>query len=172
MDWTVRHAIAEDAPAVREIARDSWHAAYDEFLGAEQVEEFTDEWYALGELKDSIAAASERDTASFLLARSGESAVGFAHAGPDPNHDSSAHLIRLYARPRVWGDGVGTALLSRLEDELDARYERLRLVVLADNDVGISFYEATGFDRVEARRSDLDGIDGGTLEEYVYEKSL
>ncbi|QSW99940.1 GNAT family N-acetyltransferase [Haloterrigena alkaliphila] len=68
MEWSVRPAAPDAAPTVREIARESWHAAYDEFLSPETVDEVTDEWYAIDALEDSIAAALERSDRTFLLA--------------------------------------------------------------------------------------------------------
>ncbi|ELY94514.1 GNAT family N-acetyltransferase [Natrialba taiwanensis] len=183
MDWIARQATPTAAPTVREIARESWHAAYDEFLGSAQVERMIDEWYALDELEESIATASDRDDELFVLAvpagdtresdRETADAVGFAHAGSHPDEPTVASLARLYARPPVWGEGIGTVLLERVEADLRATCERLRLTVLADNDIGVSFYESRGFDRVATQVSDLDGADGtGELEEFIYEKRL
>ena len=165
---TVRPATPGDAPIVRDIARESWHAAYDDILGPERVDETTDEWYAVDDLEESIADAAARDDVAFLLAAGDDrDVVGFAHAGVHPDEESIASLIRLYARPSAWGSGVGTALLERIESELSA-CERLRAVVLADNAVGRSFYESNDFERTETRPSDLEA----GLEECVYEKRL
>ncbi|ELZ03903.1 GNAT family N-acetyltransferase [Natrialba asiatica] len=189
MDWTVRRATPELAPAVREIARESWHAAYDEFLGPSQVTTMIDDWYALDGLEESIADAGDREDVSFLVAvpddtdtgadigtgdeRSGDTAVGFAHAGILPDERSTAYLSRLYVRPSVWGDGAGTALIGRIEADVRPHCDRLRLSVLANNEIGISFYESAGFERVETHASDLVNVDGtGELEEFTYEKRL
>ncbi|ELZ01522.1 N-acetyltransferase GCN5 [Natrialba chahannaoensis JCM 10990] len=187
MNWTVHQAPPSAAETIREIAHESWHAAYDDFLGASQVDRMIDDWYELDELESSIANAADQAGASFLVAVPSEgggpassenaenatAAVGFAHAGVDPDEPETAYLPRLYARPSVWGEGVGTALIARIEADLRSHSERLRLTVLADNEVGVSFYESRGFERVETRPSDLESVDGeGVLEEYIYEKSL
>ncbi|WP_440770511.1 GNAT family N-acetyltransferase [Natronorubrum sp. DTA28] len=175
MDWTVRQATPDATPIVHEIARESWHAAYDDFLGPETADEIVDDWYAVDDLEASIAAATERDDVTFLLAVEGASERstpdeigGFAHAGVRPDDGAVATLIRLYARPDVWGSGAGSALLERVEADLRPSCARLRLTVFAANEVGVSFYESTGFDRIETRPTDL----GDGLEECVYEKSL
>ncbi|OIB58316.1 GNAT family N-acetyltransferase [Natrialba sp. SSL1] len=187
MDWTIRQAPPSAAATIREIARESWHAAYDEFLGASQVDRMIDDWYELDELESDIENAADQAGASFLVAvpsegddatsdeRAGNAAaaVGFAHAGVDPDEPDTAHLPRLYARPDVWGEGVGTVLMDRVEVDLRSYSERLRLTVLADNEVGVSFYESRGFEQVETRSSDLESVDGeGVLEEHIYEKPL
>ena len=172
MNWNVRRATPEEAPVVRGIARESWHAAYDEILGPDRVDEFVDDWYAIGGLEDSIRDAAVRDDAVFLVAEpeSGSDGRirGFAHAGAHPEAEAVAILHRLYVRPDAWGDGAGTALLERVEAALGPACDRLRLTVLADNDVGVSFYESAGFERLETRPSD----DGTDLEEHRYGKPL
>ena len=59
-------------------------------------------------------------------------------------------------------------LLDRVEGRLEEAYDRLYLAVLADNEVGVSFYESAGFERVGTQESDLKA----GVEEYVYEKTL
>ncbi|OAQ52383.1 GCN5 family acetyltransferase [Natrinema mahii] len=177
MSRTVRPATVDDVWVVHGIARESWHAAYDDILGPRRVDAVVDEWYALGDLESSIAAATGREDAAFLVAeaagddggdepRMDTDRCGFAHAIPWPEDASVAFLARLYVHPAVWGEGVGTALLEALEAALAGTAERLRLAVLAANDVGIAFYESRGFDRVGTRPSDL----GEGLEEHVYER--
>ena len=172
MEPTVREAKQFDAREISHIARESWHGAYDEILGTETVEEVVDEWYDFERLEDSIANAAAREDAVFLVGEApegyGTELVGFAHAGPDTEEADVAELIRIYVRPAAWGEGAGRTLLDHLERTLGPHYDRLRLAVLADNDVGIRFYESTGFERVDSRASDL----GEGLEEYVYEKPI
>ncbi|WP_254765843.1 GNAT family N-acetyltransferase [Salinilacihabitans rarus] len=165
MTRPIRPATTDDAASIRDVARESWHAAYDAFLGEETVEETIDEWYARDQLRESIAD----DGARVFVAEGASTLVGFVHAGPAREEPSVAHLVRLYVRPGMWGEGVGSALLERAETALrEDGYDRLRLVVLADNEVGVSFYESRGFERIEARESGLRE----DLEEYVYEKGL
>ncbi|WP_247729657.1 GNAT family N-acetyltransferase [Halovivax limisalsi] len=199
MGGTVRDARPDDAATIQHVARESWHAAYDDIVGAETVDRTIDRWYALDSLADDIADAAGRADATFLVCERADSAadsdsarsdgvdnerfganrgestgaesavVGFAHAGPHPNLEATAKLSRIYARPGVWGDGVGSRLLERVERDLREHFETLWLEVLADNDVGVSFYEATEFERVGEQESVL-GDDA--VWEYLYEKGL
>ncbi|WP_049921586.1 GNAT family N-acetyltransferase [Halopiger djelfimassiliensis] len=178
MTRDVRQATTDDVWAVHETARESWHAAYDGILGAERVDDVVDEWYAIDDLESSIDEAGGRDDAVFLVAgaplreaetgMSGTGCRGFAHVVPWPEDASVGYLVRLYVHPDRWGDGTGTALLERLETETAGTFDRLRLSVLADNEVGISFYESRGFERQTTRQTDL----GDGIEEHVYEKPL
>lgn len=145
MTITVRQACEGDAPAVRTVARESWHAAYGGFLGSETVDSTVDDWYAVDDLEASIADAADRSDAVFLVAEAdseGESdddaerssrdsgtgardtegeLVGFVHVVPgsdDPGR-TVASLVRLYVHPDRWGEGTGTALLERAIDRLE-----------------------------------------------------
>ncbi|SEH16284.1 Acetyltransferase (GNAT) family protein [Natronorubrum sediminis] len=183
MTRVVRRATSDDVWAVHETARESWHAAYDEILGPTLVDEVVDDWYAIGDLESAITDALERENATFLVVEpegterlepsdSGSDfdgdCLGFAHVVPWPEDRSVAYLARLYIRPDYWRAGAGSSLLERLEADLESSFDRMRLSVLADNEIGISFYESAGFECVDVRSTDL--ADG--LEECVYEKPL
>lgn len=179
MNAIVREARSEDAEAVAAVARESWHAAYDDVLGTATVDETVDAWYATDSLTESIVDATDRDDATFLVCeravpgaaestRADGDVVGFANAGPHPELDSTAKLSRIYARPAVWGEGVGSALLDGLETDLRDHFDRLWLEVVAGNEVGISFYESTGFERIGEQESVL----GDDVVEYLYQKGL
>ncbi|PSQ17470.1 N-acetyltransferase [Halobacteriales archaeon QS_8_69_26] len=163
-DASVRPADPDEATGVERVARESWHAAYDDILGADTVDSVLDEWYDVDGLRESI----DRDDHVFLVADDG-GVAGFAHAGRPPD-DDYWHLTRIYVLPDRWGDGVGTALLERLESELDEReVESYRLAVLADNEVGVSFYESRGFERFDEGTVELGGVE---TTEYWYRKEV
>jgi len=94
---------------------------------------------------------------------------------PDPQrrggtgHDGElAHLYRIYVDPDYWVQGIGSSLLDRIEEILRERgFGRLQLSVLAENDVGISFYESCGFHRNGESENDQLGVC-----EYQYLKQL
>ena len=165
MDADIEVATPDDAVAVQRVARESWHAAYDDVVGPDVVETAIDEWYD----PENLAASMDREDGSFLVARVDGTLVGFAQAvlgdGDDP-----ASLARIYVAPERWGEGVGTDLLDRLEAWLrEAGADRLRLAVMADNAVGNDFYEARGYRVVDERAADLFGA---SVAELVREKSL
>jgi len=149
-------------------------------FSAETVDEVVDDWYAIGDLESTITDISGREgrrisrrrtsagTAVRYRGRSGSEPRGFAHAVPWPEDTTVVFLARLYVRPDDWNEGIGTALLERLEADFSTAVDRIRLAVLAANQVGISFYESRGFDCVATRSSDL----AAGLEEHVYERQL
>jgi ribosomal protein S18 acetylase RimI-like enzyme len=157
----VRPAETDDTPAIERIAREAWHAAYDDILGPDAVDAKLDEWYDHEELRESVTA----DEGVFVLA--GADPVGFAQAVPG---EDAWHLARIYVDPEQWGEGVGTALLDRVEDELRAAgAECYRLAVLAENTVGVGFYESRSFERFDTRTVELAGVETA---EYWYRKAL
>jgi ribosomal protein S18 acetylase RimI-like enzyme len=176
---TIRPAQREDAEAVRAVGRASWHAAYDDVLGAERVDETIDEWWDLPGLRraiddeDSVFLVAEADTAA--RATAGDDAPGVdglvaaAYGHPDRGEAGVYELSRIYVHPDCTGEGLGGALLDRLRERLPKGTERLRLVVLAENEDGVAFYESYGFERVDSRVVETDGE---THEEYVYELSV
>lgn len=159
---TVRPARPEEAAEIRAVGRASWHAAYDSILGPDTVDERVDEWWALDDLRESA------DDESVFLVAEDDGLVGVGHALPD---DTGTWVLgRLYVVPGRWGEGIGTRLLDAVLDRLPADAERLWLVVLADNDVGVSFYESRGFELVR-ERADEDAVDEG-VRELEYELAL
>lgn len=82
--------------------------------------------------------------------------------------EATFSLQSIYVHPDRWGTGVGTRLLERIENEASAEGgDRLRLVVMADNERAIGFYEAAGFERVGYHYDERLDVHG-----YVYAKEL
>ena len=183
-DLTVRPAATSDVADVRRVARESWHAAYDDVLGIETVESVSNDWYDLYDLRQSV----EREDTAFLVAErpreGGDEGEGDRTSEDEPTdqrivgfgegvlgeEDAAAELSRLYVHPDHWGEGIGSALIDRIETWVAERgAERLRLIVLADNEIGNDFYESRGYRRVGTRESELEGE---TFAEYVREREV
>lgn len=153
---TVRPARPDDATAIREVAREAWHAAYDDLLGPDAVDERVDAWYDPDRIRESISSPG-----SFSVAVDDGTVVGFVHlAPPGPEAPSvlrdpgAAVLFRLYVRPGRWDEGIGSALLDAAERRVDERFDRVRCVVYADNDRARSFFASRGFEERERLQAD------------------
>lgn len=162
---SVRPARPEDAGSIRAVGRAAWHAAYDSIHGPGTVEELFDSWWSEEDLREG---ASDPDRWLLVAVEDGD-VLGMVDASPDPEREAAVRVGRLYVRPDAWGEGQGTRLVDALCELLPDGVERLRLVVLAENDVGVSFYESYGFERVGSR---VEEHGGGEHEEYVYELSV
>lgn len=160
---TVREATPDDAAHVQRVGYESWHAAYDDVLGEEIIDERLDGWYTI----ESITHDVEHHEGICYVAERDDEVVGFSITGPSPESEAAFHLYRIYVLPEHWNEGIGGRLLDRtIEDLLENDVERLELGVLAANDVGVSFYESQGFERIEESESDFaEGV-----REYTYAK--
>ena len=145
----VETAQPADAAEIASVARRAWHAAYGEFLSADAIDATVDEWYAPASLRGTI----DREESVFVVAVDDDAAgdsgdverardgriVGFLNAGYSESVGNVV-LSRIYALPDYWGSGIGTAMLGCAARRLvEAGYDRISAVVLADNEVGRSF---------------------------------
>lgn len=157
---TFRRGRPNDAASIVRVARDCWHAAYDDILGRDTVESTVDEWYDVEDL-----ARATQTTDHVVEVAEGDRILAFAHAGPGTETDG-ALLYRLYADPNWWGTGIGSRLVDRTLDRLWDRWDRVRAMVIADNTIGVSFYQSYGWIHVETRETEIADV---TVAEHIYE---
>jgi ribosomal protein S18 acetylase RimI-like enzyme len=163
MEATVREATVEDIPGIQRVARSGWMATYGDFLTETAIETILDDWYAAEQLERPITS-----TENVYLVAELDGIAGYASAAPTANEE--AQLYAIYADPDHWNDGLGTALLDGVRDRLSDRgIRRLRVEVLAENSVGVSFYESRGFERTSERERE---VGSQTLAEYVYYRDV
>lgn len=157
---TARSASADDIEAVRTIARDSWEVDYPGILSRETAEEAVENWYS----REQVRSAVEDPLAFLLVAERDAEPVGFVHAGL---YDDTGAVLRLYVHPDHRGEGIGTELFEGVRDRLfEHDVERLRAMVLADNDPGNEFYRYLGLARVDSAETT---IGGESFTEHTYE---
>jgi len=157
----VREATPEDAEAVHGVAEAAWHDAHGPIVGTEAVDAFLAEHYEPEVLRERYRDA---DSVTFVAERGGE-VVGYASGVPS---DDGYTLGSLYVHPDRQGAGIGSRLLARVEDAArDANYDAVDLVVMAENDDSIGFYESKGYELVGDHHDELLDVDG-----YVYEKPV
>lgn len=131
----VRDALAGDAPAIRELARRAWPAAYGGLFEPGFIELVLERTYAVAALEEQIA-----DPASiFLVAEERGAVSGYLH-------HSHRELHRLYVEPELIGRGIGGALLDELHRRLPPGSEYVALV-REGNERALRFYERRGFER-------------------------
>ncbi|ARS89575.1 GNAT family N-acetyltransferase [Natrarchaeobaculum aegyptiacum] len=157
---TVRSAAADDFDAIKAIARETWHATYDE-LESEVIDRTVDDWYT----DDSMPL--EAPGTVVLVAERGGEIVGFTHAVAQGER---ADVLRMYVHPDHQGEGIGTELHERLLAELEAHdVDEVRALDFAFNDASRRFYEGLGFERADSGEV---VIDGESYDEAVYALEL
>ncbi len=145
----IRPATESDVSTVKGIAERSWEQDYPEFVSRETIDDTVEDWYAEGKLRDVVDA----DDAEIFVADDGGAIVGFAHVVWDV---SEGDILRLYVAPDYRRQGVGTHLLTSVRDELFGRgVERIRAMVLAENELGNAFYEEHGFERSDENETQV-----------------
>lgn len=99
-------------------------------------------------------------TGGLLVARVDDEIAGFVQFAPEGGsykQDVERGVIEnLYVRPEHRGEGIGSELLERAEQELfDAGADRVSLEVLASNEAARRFYARHGYDphRVELEKA-------------------
>lgn len=144
----IRHAESSDVKEIRRVAMDSWLDTYSSILSEESIREVVDEWYDTHELHDQV-----EDAVFFVAEKDGE-IVGFIHASVN----GKSHLHRLYLKPDFQGQGLGTQLYTRMEEELE-KYDidTIELEALSGNEKGLGFYRSKGFEEKSEREVELKG---------------
>lgn len=150
-ELTVREAQSGDVDAILDVAERGWRATYGDLVARETIDAALAEWYD----RESTASAIQRDDVGYFVAVEQGTVLGYVsgQATGEP-----ATLAAIYVDPDHWGEGVGTAMLERFEQYcLERGCETIEITVLADNEVGYSFYRTQGYDPVETRETELFG---------------
>ncbi|WP_266078421.1 GNAT family N-acetyltransferase [Haladaptatus caseinilyticus] len=153
-----------DIPEIRTISREAVEAAYD-FLPDKERAATVRERFSEERLETALAD----DDVIIVAAIADGDPVGYAHVDVVNRADAvgEARLQGIYVTPDRWRQGIGTALLDGIEDEIRTQgFTQLSVSVLIDNERGKRFFESKGFERVEERVEDL--FTGGTAYQQVY----
>ena len=148
----------------------SWQAAYRELL-ADVLENLSVDRRA--ETWSDVIAARGPGDAVLVTERAGV-LKGFAHVCDARDSDAgvgAGEVSSLYLRSEIWGQGLGRELMAAALSHLTAGgFTSAILWVLATNDRARRFYEAGGWERDGAERTELIG--GARLAEVRYRREL
>jgi ribosomal protein S18 acetylase RimI-like enzyme len=162
MNMEFREAEPGDTEGIRDVARASLHASYDDILGEETVDEAFEQWYGSPTLTDDVAS----DSLEFVVAENGDEVVGFAQVHRREEQDEG-RIQWLHVPPDHRGEGIGERLLEHTRDVMHVRgIDRVTGVVLADNLSGNEFYREHGFVLYDQRTVN---VGGRYVAENVYE---
>jgi GNAT superfamily N-acetyltransferase len=184
----VREGAAADIPAVEDVRRASWRAAYAGLIEARHIERATARPSRLSQPDPSrrtlvavtreppvvIGYASYGPERSLLSVHAHPAHAGCASADSGPPSDIAPHtqegltgetgeVYALYVAPDWWSTGTGRSLMTAALAALSqGGYRRAVLWVLSGNARARRFYERAGF-TADGAQNVLTGL-GGVLE--------
>lgn len=135
---SIRAATEADAEPILHLRGESIHAFGSERYRDEQVEHWAKQPFGSAPYRESI----RNDSESVVVAEENGEIVGFGRVKLDIGVVSAVYVHPDYAR-----DGVGSALLSRLESQ--ARDAGIGSLTLHASLNAVPFYEERGYERVE-----------------------
>ncbi len=146
-DIEIRQANADDVHLLSVLSSTTFYEAYFEQDDPHNLSGYITASFDI----ESVAEQLADPASTFFIAYYLGHAVGYAKldaASRDPRvqTDRTLELKRLYALERVWGKGVGEALLVHCEQfAMDTGYASIWLGVWQENRRGQSFYKKHGF---------------------------
>ncbi|GAA1603810.1 GNAT family N-acetyltransferase [Actinoplanes couchii] len=147
----VRAARDEDVPAIRDICVQGYRKTYPGLLSSEFIERMLDGFYTAEHVAKQISAAPP-GWLGYQVAEEDGRVVGAAGGGVIA--PGAGELFMLYLDFGRRGRGIGTLLLDRITGQLrDLGVAQMWVAALDGNELGIPFYEARGFRKVERRRT-------------------
>jgi ribosomal protein S18 acetylase RimI-like enzyme len=145
---TIDAARPGDAPAIARVHTRSWQHAYRGIFTDTYLDGL--DWRARLPFWEGVISAP-RPAHVVVVARAGDTLIGFAGAGPARDEDlpgGFGEIYAIYVDPGAWSQGAGSALLdaaiARLAREW-AELAALSLWVLEDNHRARRFYASHGF---------------------------
>lgn len=138
MSASIRVATPRDARRVVEIYVESWNVGFAGLMPAIEVDEGRVNRWA-GELGGGPT--------TWWVAEHEGLIAGLVGIGPsrDPVDTDLGELDTIAVDPASWRSGIGTALMRRAVEELEAAYPEAILWTLANYPQGQHFYTATGW---------------------------
>ncbi|WP_262248901.1 GNAT family N-acetyltransferase [Parapedobacter soli] len=163
-DVTLKAATAADAPAIRQLAHDSWWTTYGGYLDRGQISLMLELIYS----EASLLAQFETGQ-SFTLAMRGHTPVGFTGFQPKPAEPHTMRIEKLYILPSEQGRGTGKLLINHVaQAALAGGRPQLELNVNRNNPA-VTFYQRLGFTVVDTVDTPYHGY---VLNDYVMQKDL
>ncbi|BEL09582.1 hypothetical protein Q0Z83_077730 [Actinoplanes sichuanensis] len=147
----MRAARDEDAAAIVDICARGYRRTYPALLSSEFIERMIAEFYHLERVSKEVPAALPGWLGYQVVEEDGR-VLGAAGGGLTA--PGTGELFVLYLDPDERGRGLGTLLLDRITGQLrELGATEMWVAALDGNELGIPFYEARGFQKVERRRT-------------------
>ncbi|MEW4449129.1 GNAT family N-acetyltransferase [Qipengyuania sp. JC766] len=168
----LRPVSSSDVPALAQLGRDSFCAAFEHLYRPEDLRNFLEEVYS----EDAVRGEVEDDFCTHRLAFDGDALTGFVKMRAPSwyaEYSDAANPIalgQLYTDPARTGQGIGAALMDwALAYARDEGHDAIQLSVWNENYGAQRFYARYGF----AKIADIDFWVGDHRDdEFLYELRL
>ncbi|MCP8615286.1 GNAT family N-acetyltransferase [Salirhabdus salicampi] len=149
MKFTIRPITENDISPVQQIARRSWNETYDGIIPKDIQERFISFAYSNEMMQKRV------EKSIMYVAEVNEKVVGFANFSPI-NTAGFTELDAIYLDSQYHGNGIGTSLLEEGLKQLH-HANKVYVNVEKENDSGVHFYYAKGFEVESEYEDNFDG---------------
>tara|TARA_B100000959_G_scaffold272824_1_gene322621 strand:- start:524 stop:1036 length:513 start_codon:yes stop_codon:yes gene_type:complete len=164
-DAKILAAGPEDLPDIKDIANTIWYEHYPGIITHEQIAYMLALDYSLETMTRDLATGVSIDKLVVCGVM-----VGFAAYGAT-NKEGTMKLHKLYLLQAFHGQGLGSLLLTHVEDEArKAGFESITLNVNKHNHVALKTYQRNGYGQQESVLVDIGS--GFFMDDYVMAKGL
>lgn len=158
----------EQADALGSLAADIWRAYWPALIGADQTEYMIERFQSPSAIRrDMVEHAYEY---WFVRAADDGRIVGYT-GGHVESETSRFFISKIYLRADERGKHFGSAVVAFYEQLCRERGLRaMYLTVNKGNELGIRAYKGTGFETIDAVRTDIGS--GFVMDDYIMEKRV
>ena len=162
---TIRPAALVDIPQLRELAERIWRESYAAMLTPEQIDYMLARMYAPETIAHELTEGVIWEVASLK-----EEAIGFHSCTHEPA-EGRLKLNKLYVLPEWQGNGLGQALLARVQELADSLgASEVWLQVNKRNPRAIAAYERAGYSIARPAVFDIGG--GFVMDDFVMTRPI
>lgn len=162
---TIAEAVTADFETIREIAHQTWPAAYGKILSQEQLDYMLDKFYTDEALHYNLSKGH-----NFLLINDNGVFQGFASYEHNYLGENCTRLHKLYLLPETHGKGLGKLLLERVISLAKENHSNTISLNVNRFNKAAFFYKKMGFEIIG--EEDLEIGNGYLMEDYKMEKKI
>jgi len=149
----LRQATTDDVPEIRRVARRSLSESYD-FLEEDVIEQAVETWYE----DETFGETIETDYDVILVVTVDDEVVAVSESALLGSDDATGEIRWIHVDPDYRDRGIASDLYDRTVELLRQQgAEQIRALVLEGNQVGVTFYDDRGLERVGERSVEIGG---------------
>lgn len=163
---SIRSAIADDLPAIHDLAHKIWPDTYSHILSPDQLEYMLDLIYSLTSLHHQLINLKH----NFFIALDNNIPVGFASFSQKEVNNATYRLHKIYISPQQQGTGTGKLLLAEVINSIKSSGGNSIELNVNRHNMARHFYEKLGFKIIG--EEDIDIGKGFFMNDFVMRLSL